>query len=99
MRRLGNRNQFLCFSCPNSEWLFQVNVAAELHAGFCQVEVRLWRSRDVNHVRLGLIEQLRDVAEHPPDRKSLCQLLGHQRFAVTHANNFATRNSRDLCGM
>jgi hypothetical protein len=59
----------------------------------------LGRSRDVHHVRFGLIKKNLNFCEVGLDIQPLLQLLGHQFFSVTDTDNGTAWNMKNLLRM
>jgi hypothetical protein len=74
-------------------------MASPFQAKLGNVEVTLWRRRDVNHIRPALFQELGQVSKMVFDGKPLIELPRHQRLSITDSHDLAPRNSPDLRGV
>src|ERR1700733_1347789 len=96
---LGQVHKLLSLPCVNGKWLLDIHVAAVLKANPSNIKVTLRRRRNMDDVGPGLGQKFNQIAEVPFDRESIAELLGHQRFAVTHSHDLAIADPQYLRGM
>src|SRR5216684_3116458 len=71
-------------------------MTALLEAEFGNIEVTFGRCRYVDNVWSDLTQEFSQIGEVLFDREPFVELLGHQRLAVTHANDLTSFNPLDL---
>src|SRR5260370_32016562 len=95
----GQPNKTLRCLRVEGEGLIYIDMATRLEANPRQIKVAGWRRSNVNNIGPAFTQQCVNVAEVPFDRKSLAELLRHQRFPVADPDDLATLNSLDLRGV
>jgi hypothetical protein len=89
-------NKVLGLLAINCKGLLDINVAVVLQANSGNVEVTLWRSRNMNNVRPNLVHKFSQIGKVPFDRKSFAELLGHERLAVADPHDLTIPNPQYL---
>src|ERR1700733_2309493 len=74
-------------------------MAALLQTKSSDIEMTFRWSSDVNHVRAGLIQKLRQLGEAAFHREAVIELLSHQRLTIAHSNDLAVLDALDLQGV
>lgn len=96
---LRELNYILCFGGVQGKRLLDVNMTPGLKTKFRNLVMALGRSRDVDHVRLSMLDKIRHVAVASLHWESLRKLLRHERFAVANADDRTSGYPCDLRSM
>src|SRR5207249_5168553 len=85
-------NQLFRLFSRNGKRLFQINVAPEFKALLGELEMTLWRSCNVDHLRVSTLEHFLHIRKAFGNVKALAKLFGHQQFSVADRDYPATWN-------